>query len=80
MRLIMPSASTASNTLRRLGTTISMRSDLKIAARETARKAGLPLSRYIESLIIHEVHATTSGPVSNPCPTLSSRPLPSNPA
>lgn len=58
-RLSMPIFASDLGAVRRLGTTLYLRSDLKTAAREMARNAGLPLSRYIESLIVVKALAPT---------------------
>jgi len=46
-----------SGTNRRSKTTIYLRGDLKLTARQASIGAGLPLSRYIETLLIGELAA-----------------------
>jgi hypothetical protein len=47
-----------------MGTTLYLRSDLKAAARQAARRGGLSLSRHIESLLLGEIAAHAAGPES----------------
>jgi hypothetical protein len=60
----MPPHMFTTGTKRRTGATIYLRSDLKSSARQAARKAGLSLSRHIESLLMQELEAYPLGPIS----------------
>ena len=62
MRPAMPPQTLAAGLERRTGTTLYLRSDLKSSARQAARRAGLTLSRHIESLLLDEIAAHSTGP------------------
>jgi hypothetical protein len=64
MRYGMPPQTLAAGLERRTGTTLYLRSDLQSSARQASRRAGLSLSRHIESLLLEEIAAHPSEPES----------------
>jgi hypothetical protein len=64
MKCRMPPQTLVAGLERRTGTTLYLRSDLKSSARQASRRAGLSLSRHIESLLLVEIASHSSEPES----------------
>jgi len=64
MRFVMQDSFAHSGTIRRETTTIYLRGDLKTTARKACIGAGLPLSRYIEALLVGELAEANLPPTS----------------